>query len=148
PPSPTLSQARFNWRRTSLNANMSFSRQENDTDGPFSILPNNTVATEWGPAPGDIRRRLNFGINTSMLKNFSSYLSIGSSTGAPYSMRTGYDDNGDLVFNDRPAGVGRNTLRQPGQWTMSGSFTYGLSFGKKKIALPPGISITSVAGGL
>ena len=63
-----------------------------------------------------------------------------------YSIRTGYDDNGDLIFNDRPAGYGRNTLRQPGQWTLNGNFSYALSFGKKKIALPPGISITSIRG--
>ena len=147
-PSPALNQKRFNWRRTSLNANLGFSRFENDTDGPFSILPYNTTATEWGPAPGDVRRRLNLGINTQMLKNFSSYLTFSTFTGPPYSLRTGSDDNGDLIFNDRPAGVGRNTLRQPGQWTISGNFNYSLSFGKKKITSGPGISIVSGAGGL
>jgi hypothetical protein len=147
-PSPTLNQKRFNWRRTSFNAGVYLGKSENNTDGAFSILPNNTVATEWGPAPFDIRHRVNVGINTSMLKNFSSFLSFVAGTGGPYSIRTGYDSNGDLVFNDRPAGVGRNTARQPGQWTLNGNFNYTLSFGRKKIALPPGISITSGAGGL
>src|SRR5690606_4947166 len=35
-------------------------------------------------------------------------------SGAPYTIRTGFDDNGDTVFNDRPEGVGRNTER--GTW--------------------------------
>lgn len=147
-PSPTLQAKRFNWRRTSVNAGYYAGKSENDTDGAFGILPNNTPDTEWGPAPGDVRHRVNLGINTSMLKNFSSFLSFVAGTGAPYSIRTGYDDNGDLIFNDRPVGYGRNTLRQPGQWTLNGNFSYALSFGKKKIALPPGISIISSGGGL
>jgi len=148
PPSPTLSQARFNWRRTSVSANVYFGKIENNTDGPFSLLPSNTVTTEWGPSPNDVRRRLNMGINTTMLKNFSAFITLVAGTGTPYSIRTGYDDNGDLVFNDRPPGVGRNTARQPGQWTMSGNFSYTLMFGKKKITLPPGISIINGGGGL
>src|SRR4029078_10165605 len=88
------------------------------TTGACAILHINTPDTEWGPAPGDVRHRVNLGINTSMLKNFSSFLSPVAGTGTPYSIRTGYDDNGDLIFNDRPAGYGRNTLRQPGQWTL------------------------------
>jgi hypothetical protein len=143
-----LQAKRFNWRRTSINAGYYVGKSENNTDGAFNILPSNTPDTEWGPTREDIRQRVNLGINTSMLKNFSSFLTFSAGTGAPYSLRTGYDDNGDLIFNDRPAGVGRNTLRQPGQWTISGSFSYNLSFGKKKIALPPGISIVSGAGGL
>jgi len=146
-PSPALQAKRFNWRRTSVNAGYYVGRSENNTDGAFSILPFNTPDTEWGPAPGDIRQRLNLGINTSMLKNFSSFLTFVAGTGSPYSLRTGYDDNGDLIFNDRPAGVGRNTLRQPGQWTISGNFSYTLMFGKKKVALP-GIAITSTGGTL
>jgi hypothetical protein len=147
-PSPTLQAKRFNWRRTSINAGYYMGRSRNNTDGAFAILPNNTPDTEWGPAPGDIRQRVNLGINTTMLKNFSSFMTFVAGTGTPYSLRTGYDGNGDLIFNDRPVGVGRNTLRQPGQWTISGNFSYSLSFGKKKVALPPGISIVSGAGGL
>ena len=32
--------------------------------------------------------------------------------------RPGYDDNGDLIFNDRPAGYARNTLVTPETWTL------------------------------
>ncbi|MGE5362032.1 MAG: hypothetical protein ACM3NQ_23700 [Bacteroidales bacterium] len=29
----------------------------------------------------------------------------------PYNVTIGFDDNGDTIFNDRPAGVGRNSAR-------------------------------------
>jgi hypothetical protein len=58
-------------------------------------------------------------------------------------------DIGDLIFNDRPAGVGRNTARADGQWALNGNFSYTLSFGQRKVALPPGIMIMGGgAGGL
>ncbi len=41
-----------------------------------------------------------------------SVLSVGS--GAPYDITTGFDNNGDTVANDRPAGGTRNTGRGPG----------------------------------
>ena len=37
--------------------------------------------------------------------------SFNGSSAPPLTIRTGFDDNGDLVFNDRPAGVGRNSAR-------------------------------------
>jgi hypothetical protein len=36
------------------------------------------------------------------------------SSGQPLNVVTGADDNGDTIFNDRPAGVGRNTERTSG----------------------------------
>lgn len=36
------------------------------------------------------------------------------SSGQPLNIVTGGDDNGDTIFNDRPAGVGRNTERTSG----------------------------------
>ena len=53
--------------------------------------------------------RLNLGVNTGVLKNLNVNVNLFASTGTPYTITTGKDDNGDLVFNDRPAGVGRNT---------------------------------------
>jgi hypothetical protein len=38
----------------------------------------------------------------------------GVSSGRPYTITTGFDDNNDTVFNDRPEGVGRNSAR--GTW--------------------------------
>src|SRR5439155_9477183 len=40
--------------------------------------------------------------------------------GYPYTAVTGADDNGDTVFNDRPSGLGYNTFRVPGYYSIDG----------------------------
>ncbi|MBI3264823.1 MAG: TonB-dependent receptor [Acidobacteria bacterium] len=146
-PSPDLNKARFNWRRLSFNLGHFLGRSENNTDGAFNMPPSGDLATEWGPAAGDVRQRVFFFISTSMLKNFNVFLNVNASSAPPYAIRTGRDDNGDLVFNDRPLGVGRNTARSRGQFTLSGSFAYTFSFGKRTIPLPPGIRIMGTGAG-
>jgi hypothetical protein len=39
------------------------------------------------------------------------------SSALPYNLTSGFDTNGDTVFNDRPAGVERNSARGAAQWT-------------------------------
>ncbi|HEX4566599.1 MAG TPA: hypothetical protein VH138_08195, partial [Vicinamibacterales bacterium] len=58
----------------------------------------------------------------------------------PYTMLTGRDNNGDGIFNDRPAGVGRNTLRADMQATVNVQLGYQFAFGQTA-ALPPGIGV-------
>ena len=41
-------------------------------------------------------------------------------SGAPYNVTTGFDDNGDAFYNDRPPGVARNSLR--GAYTTQTNF--------------------------
>jgi hypothetical protein len=41
------------------------------------------------------------------------------SSAPPYNITTGADDNGDTVFNDRPAGFGRNSGRGASQWNVN-----------------------------
>ncbi len=50
---------------------------------------------------------------SSQLKNFQAQLNLNTQTGTPYTMLTGRDDNGDLIFNDRAAGVAREYARVP-----------------------------------
>jgi hypothetical protein len=61
----------------------------------------------------------------------------------PLNITTGLDDNGDLIFNDRPAGVGRNSARTSGQWNSSANFNYSLALGERQISGGSGVSITS-----
>ena len=148
-PSPALSQPRFNWKRTTFNANYSAGRSENNTDGAFSLPASGSPAGEWGETAGEIRHhRLNVGVNTSMVKNLNANLSFNASTGTPYTLTTGRDDNGDLVFNDRPAGVGRNTLWTPGQWTLNSNLSYQISVGKRTVSNPGGITGISITNGV
>lgn len=52
----------------------------------------------------------------------------------PYTLTTGRDDNLDTVFNDRPGGIPRNSLR--GTWNqqidVGGSCFFSLSIAKRK----------------
>jgi hypothetical protein len=46
-----------------------------------------------------------------------------------YNITTGFDDNDDSIFNDRPAGVGRNAARTTDQITITGNLTYSIALG-------------------
>lgn len=140
---------RFSWRRGLMaTATYYVAKAENNSDGAFSVPATGSLATEWGPSSGDVRHRAYATIYSGALKNLTAGLNINLASGAPYTIRTGYDDNGDLIFNDRPAGVGRNTERAGWSWNSSAYFSYTLGLGKRTVALPPGIMITgSSAGG-
>ena len=154
PQSPSLngpfgaSGPRWNWKRTSVTVNYSTGRIENNTDGPYSLPASGSPAGEWGPVPGEIRKhRFNIGINSSALKNLNANVNVNATTGTPYTITTGHDDNGDLVFNDRPAGLGRNTQWTPGQWTVNGFFNYTIAIGKKTVQNPGGITGITMRNG-
>jgi hypothetical protein len=143
-PSPALNgpnAPRINWKRNSFNVNYSAGRFENNTDGPFSLPASGSPDGEWGEVAGEIRHhRLNVGVNSGVLKNLNVNFNLFASTGTPYTVTTGRDDNGDLVFNDRPAGTGRNTLWTPGQWTVNSFASYTLAIGKRTVGPPGGIT--------
>jgi hypothetical protein len=141
PPGSPNAQARFNWRRMSFNASYGLGRVRNNSDGAFAAPASGTFDTEWGPGFGDVRQRMSGGFSTSAIRNLSANLTWSASGGSPYTMTTGLDDNGDLLFNDRPAGVGRNTLRYPWSWNVSGSFSYSLTFGQARA--PGGVTVSS-----
>lgn len=149
PPSPVASGPRWNWKRTSFNVNYSSGSAENNTDGAFSLPASGSPAGEWGHTVfGEVRRhRFNMGINSSAFKNLNANLNLNASTGAPYTITTGHDDNGDLVYNDRPAGLGRNTQWTPGQWTVNGNFFYTLAIGKRTVQTPGGITGIMIRNG-
>jgi len=109
------------------------------------VSPTGTLATEWGPAAGYQRHNVSLGVTSSAIRNFNASLSLNASTGTPYTITTGLDNNSDFFFNDRPDGVGRNTLRTTGQWNLSGFFSYGFGFGKKTTLTGPMISMQNGA---
>ena len=141
-PSPAAQRARWNWRRGSVNFNHTLAYQRNNTDGAFNIPFSGSPDGEWASANFDIRHRLNVGLQSQALRNLSVFLAMNMSSAPPYTIRTGRDDNGDLVFNDRPLGVGRNTERGASQVGVSANASYTISFGKRKVLAPPGIMVT------
>jgi hypothetical protein len=137
----------WQWRRgLRLSGSYTLGRQRNNTEGAFSV-PATDLALEWGPSSGDIRHRGSISFGTSAIRGLSASMSLNGSSRRPLTIRTGFDDNGDLIFNDRPAGVGRNSVRVPGQWGSSASFGYAFSFGSRRVASGNGVSITQAAGG-
>ena len=59
---------------------------------------------------------------------------LGGNTGTPYNVTTGFDNNNDSIFNDRPGGVGRNSVRTSAQATVSANLSYSLALGTPSIA--------------
>ncbi|MGH9411647.1 MAG: hypothetical protein ACRD1V_19605, partial [Vicinamibacterales bacterium] len=147
PGGASSAKERWNWRKVMLFGNLGFGRTVNDTDGAFTPPATGTLADNWAPVNNDVRRRFNVSINSSQLRNLNASFNFNAASAPPYTILTGIDNNGDLIYNDRPAGVGRNSARASGQWTLNSYWTYNLQFGKPT-RLPPGISITSGAGGL
>jgi hypothetical protein len=136
-PSPALQRDRFNIRRGGLNVSYFFGRALSNSDGAFQPPASGDISNEWGPAFGDVRHRINIGLSSQALKNLSTSFNFSTSTGSAYNITTGRDDNGDLFFNDRPAGYTRNAARGAGQWNLNASATYTLTFGKPRIAAAP-----------
>ena len=151
PPPPgtraTPANARWNWRRMSLLTNMVFGRAFNNTDGAFNMPASGNIRDDWGPASNDIRHRFILGWSSQQLRNFNANMNFNTSGGTPYTIRAGTDLNGDLVFTDRPEGVGRNSARGTAQWSLNGFFTYFWQFGKP-VAMPGGITLRSDGGAL
>jgi hypothetical protein len=136
----------FQWRRgLRLSGSYTWNHAENNTDGAFST-PATDLASDWGPANGDIRHRGSVSFGTAVIRGLSASLNLNRNSARPLTIRTGFDDNGDLIYNDRPIGVGRNSARVPGQFTSSANFGYTFSFGRRKVNSGGGVSITANAG--
>ena len=119
-------------RRTFLFANYAWNNQRNDADGPFSLPANNyDLAAEWGRAGGVPRHIASAVLNTTLTGNLRLAVSTTARAGAPYTITTGRDDNGDTVFNDRPEGAERNGVTGEAAWDMAARLTYAFGFGEK-----------------
>ena len=77
---------------------------------------NYDLDSEWGRFGA--RHRFNSSVNFRLPWNVNANTSFQWNTGNPYSLRTGEDDNQDTNTNDRPPGVGRNSLTGPGFFQM------------------------------
>ena len=119
-------------RRLMLFANYAWLKQENDADGPFSLPADSyDPGREWGPALGVPRHSLSAMFSMPLMSTVRLSLNGGVRSGTPYSVTTGRDDNGDTLFNDRPAGVGRNAGRTEMTWEVGGRLSYAFGFGQR-----------------
>ncbi|MEO8483709.1 MAG: TonB-dependent receptor [Acidobacteriota bacterium] len=119
----------FDWRRITAVGSYSWIRARRNAADAFSVPPTGTLDAEWGPGPADQPYRINASINSTQIRSVSINLNLSLNAGQVYSETTGFDDNGDGFFNDRPVSVGLNSLRQPGRETATLRVSYTLPLG-------------------
>ena len=109
-----------NQQMAMLNVNYTFGHEKNHADGATS-LPSDSLNpdVDWGPSRQDIRHRLQVQAQAPILFGVRGNVNLNISSGVPYNMTTGRDDNDDGVFNDRPVGVDRNSLRGDTTWGLN-----------------------------
>jgi hypothetical protein len=139
-------------RRVMIFANYSFVDQKNDSDGPFSMPADSyDLRAEWGPAANLPRHSASAVVNLPLPANFRLGLTTSARSGTRYNVTTGRDDIGDTVFNDRPAGVGRNSAVTAGSWDVAARLSYAFGFGERAAGGPgaggPTVVIRTVGGG-
>jgi hypothetical protein len=138
---------RFDWRRASITTQYTNNWLRNNTDGDFWVAPTGSLEDEWGIANGDVRHRWIVQLSSQFMRNLTTSFILNASSGSPYTLQTGRDDNGDLIFNDRPDGVARNTERAAAQLSLNGNFNYSFTFGRTNTNAPPQTGIVLLGGG-
>jgi hypothetical protein len=114
-------QFRIPSRQMQVRVQYTLGQEKNHADGATS-LPSDSLNpdVDWGPSRQDIRHRLQIQGSIPSIFGIRGSLNFTRSSGVPYNWTTGVDNNDDGVFNDRPFGVTRNSLR--------GEPTWGLNF--------------------
>lgn len=119
-------------RRMLIFANYALIDQKNDADGPFGLPASSyDLAAEWGPAAGVPRHLASAVVNMPLFLGVRLGLTATARSGTRYNVTTGRDDNGDTIFNDRPAGVGRNSETGKGMWDAAARVSYAFGFGER-----------------
>jgi outer membrane receptor for ferrienterochelin and colicin len=125
-------------RRINMFLNYTLAKSESDGTGATALPASNTLATEWGPSGNDIRHRLFAMFNTPLPKGFRTSLNFRYQSAPPFTITTGFDDNGDGLINDRPAGVGRNTVRGDSSFNTDLRLGWTKAFGPPRTPRGPG----------
>src|SRR5258705_5599960 len=90
--------------------NYTLSWTRSDADGPQSLPADNyNLRPEWGRAFTDRRHFLFISGSWTLPHGFRLDPFNNVSSGGPFNIRTGQDDNRDTVINDRPLGIPRNS---------------------------------------
>jgi hypothetical protein len=133
------------WRNAFLHGSYTISSSESNTTGAFSPPPTGDLSTEWGQlAP---RHRFGGMISLQPIRNLTVSANARAQSGMPYNITTGFDENGDGLFTDRPEGVERNSARTAVQFDMGMRVAYAIPFGTPRSAGGPGGGATVVIGG-
>ena len=105
--------------------------------GGGGSTPSNSydLASDWGRSNNDQRHRLQANLQLSYQPwGFQMRVNPTWSSGRPYNITTGRDDNGDGTINDRPAGVRRNSGNGPSNYNLNVTFSKTFSLTRRKAA--------------
>jgi hypothetical protein len=95
----------------SIFANYTYGRANSNADGAGSFPADNyDLSNEYGRSALDVRHRFFLGGSISAPWGIRFNPLIFASTGAPFNITTGLDNNGDTLFTDRPAFASAATL--------------------------------------
>jgi hypothetical protein len=129
-------------------ANYSLSKATDETDGPLSLPADNfDLRPERGPALWDARHRFFAMFSFTLPKELRLSTILNASSATPYNVTTGFDDNGDTVINDRPAGLGRNSARGAGFWDLSTRLSWSFGIGERRESAARGVRVVDTGGG-
>ena len=113
--------------------NYRLAKAMNDGDSATSLpMTGSDLAAEWGPARNDVRHRIFGFVSTPLKFGLRTNVNMRYESGVPYNVTTGFDDNGDDVSNDRPAGVSRNSYRGEGFLNLDLRLSWQKSIGQAK----------------
>jgi hypothetical protein len=105
-----------NQQQMGMRITYTLGQEKNFANGATSLPSDNlNPDVDWGPSSNDIRHRFQVQGQAPLPLGIRANINANVESGRPYNMTTGFDDNDDGAFNDRPAGVTRNSLR--GDWT-------------------------------
>jgi len=107
------------------------SKTYNNTGG-VTFFPGNSYDpnAEWARSDNDRRQKFDLLGSAQAGRLFIFGVALSLYSGKPVNITTGSDDNQDGVVNDRPAGVGRNTLPGPGLIDLDLSVAHDFVFSK------------------
>ena len=131
------------------NVNYLLTKVTNEADSPFSLPSNNfDLRADRGPAATDFRHLFSGFISKRLPAGFAISTIFQTTSALPYNVTTGFDDNGDTVINDRPAGAGRNSARAKARWEIGSRASWGIDFGPDQQPVGgPQVRMVRVGGG-
>ena len=149
PGGPAATGPRFVWNRgLTLAGFYTYGQNFDNSDGAFVIPATIFLPDQWGPAAFDRRHNWHAALTSTALRNLTARIGFSGASAPPLTILTGHDDNGDLVFNDRPAGVGRNSARTVSVYNSSANLGYSFTLGKKTVTSGGGVQIMGGPAGL
>ncbi len=124
------------FKRVRINGRYLLSKATTDYDSIFGLpMDSYNLAIERGNAPNDRRHLITAGFDYSPFRDFRINPSFSIRSPKPYTLTTGFDSNGDSVFNDRPDRVARNTLRGSWDKNVNLNLTWGIPFMKRSVTV-------------